>query len=748
MRFVALLTATLTIAAPALAQAPNKATSAVSKASAERVADLLRLWNYVRLFDIDSRAMTPQWETALADASASAFAAKDDAALQPVVNAMMARIDGAAPELPQNAAAEKHVPAFRVADGHAVASCASIAGAYASGQEPDGDADAFAAAAKKGGMILDCRRFPPAPQGDELRQIAEAWFPQGIAPYLTRPVPRGAVRMRMHDGYPPDEGSNGGGYQRGTIDQDLGTLAPEKPGKGAGTRMVVLVDPSSPAPAELAGGLQASRQARVIAQGALPNDGVSAFASAHVHALVKTGSYVAPDDRVGFRPNACIPANASDAAVLRAASAMLAGGKGTRCSAAWDSAVNSAPAEPTTDAETVPSLGERMIALAKLWGTFEYFHAYKNLDSQPWESELEAFVPVFAAADTRAAYEDAVSRLAARADDSHIGVSGTSLTALSPQRYAPPVYVRPVEGGFAVAGLHDATLADRLHVGDEIISVDGRPAKDVVAPVDPLIAAATPQALAQREAIVLLAGAKGTQSRLTIRRGDAPPFDVTMERSIPMYRAAGRPDTKDPSFRRIGSNIGYVDLARITRDEADRAMDQLMDTKAIIFDLRGYPKGTAWAIAPRLARDGREGAVAGLFRRPIYLGPSEPEENWKSFTQSIPTGEKPRYRGKVVVLIDDRAISQAEYTAQFFEAAANPIFVGTPTTGTNGDVTYVDLPGGLYVGFTGHDVRHADGRQLQRVGIQPNVRVAPTFKGMASGHDEVLEAGLTFARQR
>jgi C-terminal processing protease CtpA/Prc len=65
-------------------------------------------------------------------------------------------------------------------------------------------------------------------------------------------------------------------------------------------------------------------------------------------------------------------------------------------------------------------------------------------------------------------------------------------------------------------------------------------------------------------------------------------------------------------------------------------------------------------------------------------------------------------------------------------------FVGTPTAGANGDVTYMVLPGNLQISFTGHNVRHADGRQLQRVGIQPTIRVAPTIRGISEGRDEVL----------
>ena len=71
------------------------------------------------------------------------------------------------------------------------------------------------------------------------------------------------------------------------------------------------------------------------------------------------------------------------------------------------------------------------------------------------------------------------------------------------------------------------------------------------------------------------------------------------------------------------------------------------------------------------------------------------------------------------MLIDESAVSQAEHTCLFFETATDVTFIGGPTTGANGDVTNTVLPGGIYVNFSGHSVRHIDGRQLQRTGISP-----------------------------
>jgi len=51
------------------------------------------------------------------------------------------------------------------------------------------------------------------------------------------------------------------------------------------------------------------------------------------------------------------------------------------------------------------------------------------------------------------------------------------------------------------------------------------------------------------------------------------------------------------------------------------------------------------------------------------------------------------------------------------------------------------------VKLSGHDVRHADGRQLQRVGLQPHVRVAPTIAGIRAGRDEVLEKAIVYMKE-
>ena len=120
------------------------------------------------------------------------------------------------------------------------------------------------------------------------------------------------------------------------------------------------------------------------------------------------------------------------------------------------------------------------------------------------------------------------------------------------------------------------------------------------------------------------------------------------------------------------------------------------------------------------------------------------EEEIRRFVQQVPANFKPRYAGRTVMLIDENAISQSEHTGMMFRAAAGTRFVGSPTSGTNGDTTTIRLPGGVTVSFTGHKVSWPDGTQLQRRGLMPDVDVRPTIEGIRSGRDEVLDSAIRY----
>jgi len=91
------------------------------------------------------------------------------------------------------------------------------------------------------------------------------------------------------------------------------------------------------------------------------------------------------------------------------------------------------------------------------------------------------------------------------------------------------------------------------------------------------------------------------------------------------------------------------------------------------------------------------------------------------------------YRGKTVMLIDERAQSQSEHTALLFRAVHGTVLIGSPTAGANGTGSNFSVPGGLLVGLRGDGVSSPDGSQLQRVGLRPDRTSAADDRRHPSG---------------
>jgi C-terminal processing protease CtpA/Prc len=391
---------------------------------------------------------------------------------------------------------------------------------------------------------------------------------------------------------------------------------------------------------------------------------------------------------------------------------------------------------------TAPDQGYRLLAGCRLWGVIHHFYPYLHLIGD-WDAAFRNSLPEFAAAESEASYVRAVMRLVAHIQDGHTGVRGH--TAISELRgeAMPPIMIREIEGVFAVTRIYDQAIKS-LNVGDVIHAVDGVPMQERVKAMWPLVTGSRDLTRRLAAARWGLAGPEGSVTVLTVSASDGIRRDMNIRRGesqdpVPQKESEPWRLLEDTGVLRLG----YVDLTRLQVPQVDPMFVALGNTDAIIFDMRGYPGGTGQRLAARInVRLARE--LAQFRWREVshlFFGAAE---SGHYFVQSLPEPEGEPYRGRIVMLIDERAISQAEHIALVFEQAAGAVFVGTPTAGANGVVTNFFLPGGLTVTFTGHDVRHADGRQLQRVGIQPQIKVAPTLKGLRAGRDEVLERAVKY----
>jgi C-terminal processing protease CtpA/Prc len=378
----------------------------------------------------------------------------------------------------------------------------------------------------------------------------------------------------------------------------------------------------------------------------------------------------------------------------------------------------------------LPDRLHRLLALARLWSVIRYFFPYHDLMERSWDSLAAEAIPAFETAETWRDYVFAIARLGAHLRDGHVNV-GRFWEELGA---SPAIEVKPVEGRPVVT--HAGGLAG-VEAGDVILAVDGEDPAVRLRKFQELQSHATPQAAALWACRHLLAG-REPRVRVRLLKADGRETESVLDRTVPVVPRRPR---QGPVYRLLPEGFGYIDLTRLENGEATRALDLVSAAPGLILDLRGYPTQAHAEVAARLTERRVARAIVELTE---WRGPDPAEARRHRYWQQGWLGNRPPYRGKVAVLIDADAASAAEHACLYFDTAARATFIGSPTAGTNGDVTNTVLPGNIEFAFTGLAVRHADGRQLQRVGVQPHVRAEPTIAGIRAGRDEVLERAVEY----
>lgn len=723
-----LVALTASAAEPAAAPLPSRE---------ERLDRLARLWGQVRYRHPYLAYKDIDWDSALVRAIPQVEAAKDRAAYAAAVQDMLDALKDPATRVlrpdEQKEAAQK-APTLREPrswEGKDV-----LVLDLRTGQNPAGlGADLGRAKA----VIVDLRA-----RGVEQRTTwAMSRVLGDVLPFLlTQELDVPGERSVYQSGYRPQSMPSSGGYSMSFLTTAGERISPKGEGK-ARPVVFLLDDKSSVDPRVLT--LKAAGLAQLVSEGRLDDGAVVGTTQVELGAGL-TAAVRLSELGMPLRVDAVLPrrarAEGKDETLQKALELVKKPAKkGKAREAAELPPARWQPDEKYADM-LYPKREYRLLALFRMWNVIHFFYPYKHLLDRDWDGALSAFLPKFEKAKDAAEYALAVAEMSTLVQDGHTFVRGhPELEKRGLAGVAAPFEVMEIDGRPVVVGVRDAEAAPGVAPGQVVETIDGTPLAQRLEELKPYVTASHPAHLRYKLMSRALSGPEGSQATVGVRDASGQLKQVRFTRSVKSFQKP----SKGEAWRLLPDNTGYVDLTRLQTSEVAGMFEKLKNTKAIVFDMRGYPNGTAWAIAPYLnTRKARYGAV---FERNVLSAVSEEEANVRyKFFQEMPRADVPLYRGKTVMLIDERAISQSEHSGLFFEAANGTTFIGSPSAGANGDVTNLVLPGGISMTFTGHDVRHLDGRQLQRVGLRPQVFVRPTLGGLQSGRDEVLDKALEFLR--
>jgi carboxyl-terminal processing protease len=396
-------------------------------------------------------------------------------------------------------------------------------------------------------------------------------------------------------------------------------------------------------------------------------------------------------------------------------------------------------AEDAYDSPAYPNEAMRLLALFRYWNMIQYYAPYRDIIDVPWSEVLVGLIPRFSEAATATAYHLAVCELTASIDDTHASTSSQVLTEHWGS-YTLPLRTRFIEGQTVVTRVFDRLpgVAD-VKAGDVITEINGVPAAQVRDNLRKYMNASNEGSLQRNiNAVLLRRTGGGAVSLGVLRSGVTRRVSVTALIASVVSGEENALDAPLPKYRVLPGNIGYVHMGKLLIADVPAMKAALHNTQGIVFDVRNYPNGTMYLIAEWLNPSSRQFAK---FTKPRYDQPGTIE--WLPAYSAGPSStNNDHYRGRVVLLGDDRTQSHAEFTMMALKTAPDVTVIGTPTAGADGNVSLIALPGGVRTYYSGLGVFYPDGGPTQRVGIVPDIELAPTILGIQSGTDELLARAL------
>lgn len=386
--------------------------------------------------------------------------------------------------------------------------------------------------------------------------------------------------------------------------------------------------------------------------------------------------------------------------------------------------------------------GLNLLTLFRLWNVIEYYAPNRSLTLHPWDEVLSTYIPLMGVETDGRCFARLYMRLIRELNDGH---AVAPVEMLFGQRMLP-VWPLQADGRLFVGHSDDRALKR----GDEVVAIDGEPISERLELLREYASRSNEASLRQALRYYGLCTRRDTAEVVRRRAGACDTLRVATVpygSVSPLYDPA---QLVQPPFRLLADSVGYIYAGTFSREHLAEVGQALPRTRALIIDLRTYPMNVDGALIALIGQSLRTESV--VVRQALYQTLALPglfylQEQWlfEDFGEVAARCTEP-YKGRVILLVDEMTQSNPEFQAMAFQSCPQTLTIGSPTSGANGSIVWIPLPGQM-TSFSGIGALYPDGTQTQTVGVRLDIEVLPTAEGLQAGRDEVLERALELARQ-
>lgn len=387
-----------------------------------------------------------------------------------------------------------------------------------------------------------------------------------------------------------------------------------------------------------------------------------------------------------------------------------------------------------------PDCGYRLLCLFRYWNMIEYYYPYKNLIGENWEDAMKIFIPKFISTSSELEYKINTLHLIASIHDTHANILGYDKTLVNFRgNNFGNLKIKFIENKAVVCGFYIDSLGLETGItkGDVITKIDTEDIHQIVKRKLYITPASNYETQLRDISFDLFRTSDSLLKIEYIQEGIVKTTEISCVRGnvLNNIRKSQKIDT---CYKIISDNISYLYPESLSPGYLDKLLPKIQNTKGLVIDLRCYPSEfIVFSLGEFLLPD--EKPFVKFARGSIY------KPGQFSFTDPLTIGKKNKtyFKGKVVILIDEMTQSQAEYTAMALRVAPKAKVIGSTTAGADGNISEINLPGGIKTAISGIGVFYPDGRPTQRIGILPDIEVKKTIYGVKMGKDEALERAIS-----
>ncbi|RAR47345.1 S41 family peptidase [Flavobacterium lacus] len=370
----------------------------------------------------------------------------------------------------------------------------------------------------------------------------------------------------------------------------------------------------------------------------------------------------------------------------------------------------------------------RMLFLSSFWNSMRYWNVNIYLTEQPWSEILTEMIDEFDSAD-QLKFELSKEKLFSKLNDSHSNYQySTTLNSLT---NFPDFGGRIINDSLVIDVIFNKNKIekDAMEIGDIIYEIEGLKLREYyLLKYQNVISASNENYLKSAiEKTYLLASNKDSiRVELLKKNGDKQNRYIHLSKlKYFAERYVRQRPTIEVNSKIIEENIGYVNLYKINKQELKTAFKSFENTKGLIIDLRNYPEFISEAdIANYLYPNKKKflKALAPVF--PSYAA-YDIEAPLKIIKDPFSSGRtnKNFYKGKVVLLVDRKTASKAEFIGMAIQQSPNCITVGEQTFGAVMNRTEVILMDKTTIDFTGVGAFYPNDERVQRNGLKIDYKI-------------------------